>query len=55
MHVGASSKICPNLKVHDSKMKLVSEDTYLGDIVRADGKNSSNIEHRVSKGIGIVS
>ena len=55
MHVGASSKICPNLKVHDSKMELVSEDTYLGDIVRADGKNSSNIEHRVSKGIGIVS
>ena len=35
-------------------MKLVQEDTYLGDIVRSDGKNSSNIKSRVSKGLGII-
>ena len=33
----------------------VSEDTYLGDLVRADGRNSSNIRQRVSKGLGIIS
>ena len=36
-------------------MKEVSEDTYLGDLVRADGRNSSNIRQRVSKGLGIIS
>ena len=36
-------------------MPEVNEDTYLGDVVRADGKNCSNIQKRVSKGIGIVS
>ena len=33
-------------------MQLVAEDTYLGDLVRADGKNDSNIRHRVSKCLG---
>ena len=55
MHVGQSSTLCPDLKVHNSSMELVSEDTYLGDVVRSDGRNISNIQHRVSKGIGIVS
>ena len=36
-------------------MQLVAEDTYLGDLVRADGKNDSNIRHRVSKCLGIIS
>jgi hypothetical protein len=31
------------------------EDTYLGDVVRADGKNSSNIQNRVAKSLGIIS
>ena len=26
----------PYLKVHDTKMKLAKEDTYLGDVIRAD-------------------
>ena len=30
-------------------------DTYLGDIISNDGKNSLNIKSRVSKGLGIVS
>ena len=36
-------------------MMQVLEDTYLGDVVRVDGKNSSNIQNRVAKGLGIIS
>ena len=35
-------------------MKAVKSDTYLGDIISNDGKNTENIRNRVSKGIGIV-
>ena len=55
LHVGRQNSLCPDLKVHNTLMKPVLEDTYLGDVVRADGKNSSNIQARVSKGLGIVS
>ena len=54
MHVGPPNMCCPNLKVHDTAMESVSEDVYLGDVVRVDGKNSSNIQNRVSKGIGLI-
>ena len=36
-------------------MERVQEDTYLGDIIRADGKNSSTIKDRVGKGMGKIS
>jgi hypothetical protein len=55
MHVGHKNIVCPDLKVHDSLMELVLEDTYLGDVVQADGKNTSNIQNRVSKGLGKIS
>ena len=55
MHVGPPKSLCPDLKVHNTKMKLVNEDTYLEYVIRADGRNVSNIQKRVSKGIGIVS
>ena len=55
MHVGPTNSVCPDLKVHESSMISVEEDTYLGDLVRADGKNVSNIKQRVSKGLGIIS
>ena len=43
------------MKVHGQKAKNVSEAFYLGDIVRNDGKNCTNIKSRVKKGLGIVS
>ena len=55
MHVGSENLLCPTLKVHNTIMKTVPEDVYLGDVVRADGKNTSNIQNRVSKGIGLIS
>lgn len=55
MHVGKNNSFCPNLKVHGTHMQEVTEVTYLGDILSADGKNSKNISERISKGLGIIS
>jgi hypothetical protein len=37
------------------KADRVDEAVYLGDIIKQDGKNTSNIKNRVNKGLGIVS
>ena len=37
------------------KTDRLTEAVYLGDILREDGKNTSNIKSRVRKGLGIVS
>lgn len=54
LHIGDTSKPCPELKVHNSKMKTVKVDSYLGDRIDCTGSNKSNIESRISKGIGMV-
>ena len=43
------------MKVHGQPADQFSEAVYLGDIIRSDGKNTSNIMDRVNKGTGIVS
>ena len=55
LHVGKSKPGCPGMKIHGVKGNKVTEAIYLGDIIREDGKNSSNIKNRVKKGLGIVS
>ena len=35
-------------------MEDVSHDTYLGEIISTDGKNTRNIKKRVSKGLGAI-
>ena len=35
-------------------MEIVSEDSYLGDILQSDGKNVRNIEERYKRGMGAV-
>ena len=54
IHVGKKSNTCPVLKVHDTVMETVDYDTYLGDVISGDGKNTRTIKKRVSKGIGII-
>ena len=54
LHIGRPSHVCPGMKVHGHKAEKVSEAVYLGDILREDGKNTSNIKSRVKKGLGIV-
>ena len=55
MHVGKIDNNCPQLKVHGSNMKKVTEIIYLGDKVCSDGKNTKNVLDRVKKGTGLVS
>ena len=35
-------------------MEEVSEDIYLGDRISNDGKNDTNVEKIISKGLGII-
>ena len=51
-HVGNKNQHCHEMKSHGVSTNQVNETTYLGDIIRDDGKNESNIKSRVNKGIG---
>ena len=42
IHVGKKNTLCPTLLVHGSIMGRVTEDTYLGDIISGDRKNTKN-------------
>ena len=53
IHVGKGHLNCPEMKVHDSKMKEAKKEKYLGDIVDETGTLNATIEKRVSKGEGI--
>ena len=55
LHVGKSNTLCPELRVHGCPMETVQTDTYLGDVLAADGGNTANIKARISKGNGILS
>ena len=54
MHIGKHNALCPTLKIHDQVMTCKDEITYLGDIITADGKNTKNIQNRISKGLGQI-
>ena len=54
LHIGKKNEKCPGMKVCGHSADRVDEAVYLGDIIRTDGKNTSNIISRVNKGSGIV-
>ena len=54
MHIGKANKTCPTLQVHGENMSLVSEDTYLGDKISSDAKNTKNVNNRINKGHGKI-
>ena len=54
LHVGRKNHSCSILLAQDSKMKEVSEVTYLGNIISDDGSNERNIQDRWNKGMGIT-
>ena len=54
IHIGHKCNQCPKLKVHNSEMKKVDQEKYLGDIVHKNCKPSATIVERISKGHGIV-
>ena len=55
IHVGKVSSSCPDLKVHNMKMKNSNKEKYLGDFIDKSGRVKQTIEERVAKGNGIVS
>ena len=55
MHVGKKHETCPILEVHGTVMEDVKFDTYLGDIISSDGRNTRNLKKRIGKGLGIIS
>ena len=55
MHVWKKNSLCPDLQVHGTMMQKVTHDTYLGDVIAADGSNTLNIKNRVSIGLGAIS
>ena len=54
LHIGKENQLCPTLQVHGTDMIHVSEDTYLGDIIASNGKNTKNIANRIQKGHGKI-
>ena len=54
IHVGKKNILCPTLLVYGSIVGMVTEDTYLRDIISGDGKNANNMNSRVGKGLGII-
>jgi hypothetical protein len=54
LHIQKPNKYCPGMKVHGHQAAQVEDAVYLGDNVRADWKNSSNIKSRVNKVMGII-
>ena len=55
IHVGKKTEQCPELKVHNAKMKDSTQEKYLGDLVNTTGNIKETVADRVAKGYGIVS
>ena len=55
IHIGKQNENCPSLKVHDSEMKKVDQDKYLGDIISNKFNNDENIKSKISNGMGAIS
>lgn len=55
IHIGKGHDNCPDLAVHDSKMKEAEKEKYLGDIIDSTGNLEATIESSQKKGDGIMS
>ena len=55
LHVGKQLRPCSALNAHDKEMDIVAKEKYVGDMVTNNGKHSTNILARRSKGVGIIS
>ena len=54
IHIGKSTKHCPELKVHEKIMGESSQETYLGDRIHKSGKLKHTIDARVARGYGAI-
>ena len=54
IHVGKGHINCPKLKVHKVNMKEAEREKYLDDMIDKSGSIQATIDHRKSKGEGII-
>ena len=54
IHIGKNHENCPDVMVHDEKMKDTESTKYLGDIIHTNGTIQATIESRQKKGEGII-
>ena len=58
VHIGSQNKCktpCPDLKIHENRMKNVKSTKYLGDVLSEKGGVQETIECRIKRGWGKVS
>lgn len=55
MHIGPSTEDCPLLKIHETQMKTIANQKYLGDIIFNSGNNGENIKERSKIGFSAIS
>ena len=55
IHIGKKSDACPDLKIHDDKMKDSTEEKYLGDLINTTGNIKATVADRIARGYGIIS
>ena len=55
IHIGKPNDNCPTLKAHNSEIKKVNQDKYLGDVISSNANNDENIRSKISNGMGAIS
>ena len=55
IHIGKSMGGCPDLKVHEGKMKNSEQERYLGHLIDHSGSIKATIKDRICKAWGIIS
>ena len=55
IHIGKGHEKCPELTVHEHKMADSDKEKYLGDYIHKSGKVQETVNHRKTKGRGVVS
>ena len=55
IHIGNLNNVCPELKVHGSKIDRTEKEKYLGDQISSNCLNKIDIMERKNKSIGLIS
>ena len=49
MHIGKQKLFCPELNVHEEKMKRTKNEKYLGNIITDDGSTKINKKKNINR------
>ena len=54
IHIGSSTLVCDEIKVHEEIGKKVDKDKNVGDMLTNDGSNTEKVKERTNQGCGII-